>query len=73
LFTKAQQGYCGGYYDPQVRRGVFLEDWVLSVSYGGIVAKQVGNLAGTGAQLPLSAPVVNQGYGPSCGSGSFGE
>jgi len=73
LFSKAQQGYCGGYYSPQVRRGVFLEDWVMSISYGGIVAKQVSNLGGPGAQLPLSAPVVNSGYGPSCGAGSFGE
>lgn len=59
-------GYCGGYYGPQVRRGVFLDNFVYSISYGGVVAKDANNLGGAGSELPLSAPVVNDGYGPSC-------
>jgi hypothetical protein len=67
LLAKNPQGYCGGYYGPQVRRGLFLESYVFSVSYGGIVAKDSANLGGTvGVKLPLSAPESNQGYGPVC-------
>jgi hypothetical protein len=66
LVSKNPTGYCGGYYGPQVRRGVFLDNFIYSVSYGGIVAKDAHNLAGAGAKLPLSAPQVNTGYGPTC-------
>lgn len=66
LVSKAPTGYCGGYYSPQVRRGVFLENFVFSVSYGGVVAKDATNLAAAGSTLPLPAPVTNAGYGPSC-------
>lgn len=59
-------GYSCGYYSPQVRRGVFLESWVFSVSYGGVVAKDSSNMAAPGATLPLSAPVPNTGYAPTC-------
>lgn len=60
-------GYCGGYYGPQVRRGVFLDNFVYSISYGGVIAKDANNLGAAGSQLALSAPQVNDGYGPSCG------
>jgi hypothetical protein len=63
-------GYCGGYYGPQVRRGVFLDNFVYSISYGGVIAKDANNLASAGAELALSAPQVNDGYGPSCGVGA---
>ncbi len=66
LMSKAPSGYCGGYYEPQVRRGLFLENFVFSVSYGGIIAKDAGNLASTGAQIALPAPVSNAGYAPPC-------
>lgn len=66
LVSSAPQGYCGGYYGPQVRRGVFLENFVYSISYGGVVAKDSSNLAAPGASLPLSAPETNTGYGPYC-------
>jgi hypothetical protein len=60
-------GYCGGYYGPQVRRGVFLDNFVYSISYGGVIAKDANDLGGVGSKLALSAPQVNDGYGPSCG------
>ena len=60
------QGYCGGYYGPSVRRGVFLENFVYSVSYAGVVAKDTNNLAAAGAQVALPAPQINSGYGPVC-------
>ena len=66
LISKAPQGYCGGYYAPSVRRGVFLENWVYSVSYAGIVAKDASNFAGAAFSAPLSDPQTNQGYGPVC-------
>jgi len=66
LFSKAPTGYCGGYYGPEVRRGVFLENFVYSISYGGVVVKDATNLAAAGSQLPLSAPAPNPGYGPGC-------
>jgi hypothetical protein len=66
LVSQYPSGYCGGYYGPQVRRGVFLDNFVYSISYGGIVAKDANNLAGAGVKLPLAAPQVNDGYGPVC-------
>jgi hypothetical protein len=56
-------GYCGGYFGPQVRRGVFLENFVYSISYGGIVVRDANDLAAGGAQLALPSPQLNQGYG----------
>lgn len=64
LMAKTPQGFCGGYYPPSVRRGVFLEDFVYSVSYGGVVVRDSRALAMPVAALPLPAPVSNQGYGP---------
>jgi hypothetical protein len=49
-------GYCGGYFDGSVRRGVFLENFVYSISYGGILANDVANLATPVASLKLAAP-----------------
>jgi uncharacterized secreted protein with C-terminal beta-propeller domain len=66
LIEKNPSGYCGGYYGPSVRRGVFLENFVYSVSYGGVVAKDSNDLTQAGTQLALPAPEVNAGYGPVC-------
>jgi hypothetical protein len=57
-------GYCSGYYSPSVRRGVFMESTVYSISYGGVIAKDSNNLAAEGTSLALPSPQVNQGYGP---------
>lgn len=69
LVSEHPAGYCGGYYTPQVRRGLFMENVVYSISYGGVVAKDVADLAGVGAQLPLPAPTTDTqgGYAvPPC-------
>lgn len=69
LLSPNANGYCGGYYGPSVRRGVFIGDFVYAISYGGIIAKNVNDLAGAGGELPFPAPAVDPsfGYGPSCG------
>jgi len=60
--SAGQYGYCGGYYDGAVRRGVFFEDVVYSISYGGILANDVSSLAQI-ASLKLEAPTMQ---GLSC-------
>ncbi len=55
-------GYCGGYFDGAVRRGVFIENVVYSISYGGVLANDVSQLASPLAQLKLDAPTM----GPTC-------
>jgi hypothetical protein len=57
-------GYCGGYFDGAVRRGIFIENVVYSISYGGIVASDVGALAKPVNTLKLEAPSQS---GMSCG------
>jgi hypothetical protein len=64
LVSSNPTGYCGGYYGPTVRRGVFMENIVYSISYGGVVAKDANNLGLAGNSLALPSPQVNQGYGP---------
>jgi len=49
-------GYCGGYFDGSVRRGVFFENFVYSISYGGILANDVAELATPVGSLKLAAP-----------------
>lgn len=56
-------GYCGGYFDGNVRRGVFFENVVYSISYGGILANDVSQLATPLASLKLAAPAIS---GMSC-------
>ncbi len=66
LVQSNPRGYCGGYYGPSVRRGVFLENFVYSISYGGVVVKDSTDLAAAGSDLALPSPQANEGYGPSC-------
>src|SRR5262249_56502012 len=49
-------GYCGGYFDGAVRRGVFFENVVYSISYGGILANDVASLATPISKLKLPPP-----------------
>lgn len=56
LFNNDPTGYCGGYYGTSVRRGLFLEDFVYSISYGGVVVNAVDDLAHPVATLALPAP-----------------
>ena len=55
-------GYCGGYYGVDVRRGMFLDDVVYSISYGGVIANSINDLATPLATLALPAP-QNSSYG----------
>jgi hypothetical protein len=48
-----------------VRRGVFLENFVYSISYAGILAKDVNALGDAGVSFALPAPKVNESYGPN--------
>jgi len=57
-------GYCGGYYGVGVRRGLFLEDLVYSISYGGVVVNDVNDLSSPLSTLPLDPP-QHSAYG--CG------
>jgi len=68
LFGEAPDpyGYCGGYYGMEVRRGLFLEDFVYSISYGGVVVNHIDDLTTPVASLALSAP-MNSSY-----SGCYG-
>ena len=50
--------------NPSVRRGVFMESTVYSISYGGVIAKDSNDLSAEGTSLALGSPQVNQGYGP---------
>jgi uncharacterized secreted protein with C-terminal beta-propeller domain len=60
--SNGNYGYCGGYYDGSVRRGVFFENVVYSISYGGILANDVSSLAQV-SSLKFEAPTLT---GLSC-------
>jgi hypothetical protein len=67
LFAATPRGFCGGYFGPQVRRGVFLEDVLVSISYGGVVAADTRNLAAAPIPiLPLQPPDLPGA--PKCGA-----
>lgn len=55
---------CGyGYgYGVEVRRGVFIDDFVYSVSYGGVLVHHGADLSTPVATLPLPAPKGYPGY-----------
>lgn len=56
FFATDPLGYCGGYYGAQVRRGVFMEDFVYAISYGGVTASALTGLATPVASLALPQP-----------------
>ncbi len=60
LFGSATKGYCGGYMTPMVRRSVFMDDDMYSVSYGGVVATNTLDMSQV-KTLSLGAPVLD-GY-----------
>lgn len=72
FFASQPGGYACGYYSPSVRRGVFLEDVIYSISYGGVIAQKVDQLATPGSKLPLSTPAAPPGYPTSCGGSGGG-
>lgn len=54
------RGWCGGYFGPEVRRSVFMDDVMYSISYGGIVATNTLDLS-TVTTLPMGKPYID-GY-----------
>lgn len=56
LFASAPTGYCGGYYGAQVRRGLFMDDVVYAVSYAGVTANALTDLATSLNSLSLAPP-----------------
>jgi hypothetical protein len=57
-------GFCGGAYGVDVRRGVFIENTVFSVSYGGIVATSLdGAGMASGLALPPPPCPLRRGHG----------
>ena len=64
LFSDWSYGYCGGYFGIGVRRGLFLDDYVYSISHGGVKVHQIDNL-NTEAGPTLSLP--NPTNTSSCG------
>jgi uncharacterized secreted protein with C-terminal beta-propeller domain len=49
-------GYCGGYYGNGVRRGLFIDDALYSISYGGVIVNDLSNLSEPVASLALPQP-----------------
>lgn len=49
-------------YDPRVRRGMFIEDYVYSVSYGGVRVHHVDELEQSVADVPLPRPSTPGGF-----------
>ncbi len=74
LFGKNYYGYCGGSFSPYVRRSVFMDNTLYSISYAGIKANDTATLS-TLATLALPEPKYSGGpYGNySCGGGGSVE
>jgi len=62
FFSNDPYGYCGGYYGAYVRRGVFIDDYVYAISYGGVTASAVATPETPVASLPLPQPSQPYGY-----------
>lgn len=61
FFNTDPYGYCNGYYGVDVRRGVFIDNYVYAVSYGGVTASDVTDPLNPVASVSL--PVPSQPYG----------
>jgi len=65
LENSGERGYCDGVYGVYVRRGLFIGDYVYSISYGGILANHIDHLADPpAASLSLASP-THSSY-PGC-------
>ncbi len=49
-------------YNPDVRRGLFIEDYVYSISYGGILVHDLDDLSTPVASVDLPEPQTSVGY-----------
>ncbi|WP_437937638.1 beta-propeller domain-containing protein [Sorangium sp. So ce341] len=68
-FFSATSG-CYYYGGADVRRGVFIEDHVYSISHGGVLVNALDDLATPVASLPLPAPTS---WGSGCGGVDVAE
>jgi len=62
FFQADPYGYCGGYYGVDVRRGVFIDDYVYAISYGGVTASAVNDPLDPVASVALPQPAQPYGY-----------
>lgn len=54
--------YCP--YPVEMRRGLFIDDYVYSISYAGVLVHGMGDLTTPVATVPLPAPTMSYGYYP---------
>ena len=66
LFVSNPTGYCGGFFSPEVRRGIFMDQYLYSISYGGVVANDISDLTTPLRVVPLPSPTVD-GLSPCAG------
>lgn len=62
FFASDPYGYCNGYYGVDVRRGVFIDDYVYAVSFGGVTASSVNDPLDPVASVALPTPSQPYGY-----------
>ncbi len=62
FFAADPYGYCNGYYGVDVRRGVFIDDYVYAISYGGVTASDVSAPETPVANVALPQPAQPYGY-----------
>jgi hypothetical protein len=56
FFSGATSGDCYSYFGADVRRGLFIDDLMYSISYGGVLVSSLDDLATPVASLPLAVP-----------------
>lgn len=62
FFNADPNGYCNGYYGVDVRRGVFIDNYVYAISYGGVTVSNVMDPLDPLASVALSTPAQPYGY-----------
>lgn len=62
FFASNPEGYCNGSFGLDVRRGVFIDDYVYAVSYGGVTASAVADPLSPVASVALPQPIQPYGY-----------
>lgn len=56
------EGYWKCNYSPDVRRGLFIDQFVYSISYGGVLVNSIENLQTPVASVDLPEPVISDYY-----------
>jgi hypothetical protein len=61
LFGQNARGYCNGYFSPYVRRSVFMDDVLYSISYAGVIASDTRAIQNPPiSTLSLVAPTLSE-------------